>query len=115
MSVDFKKLDAALFALEGFISRLLTHGDNLEHTEYYLTMIRSVRGSISHDLGFSHKESDDVTEQRLRGMPDAITSQPIKKRAKDKGQMSTKQRRDISKKMKAYWKKRRRAEKRVGR
>lgn len=112
MSVDFTKVDAALFAIEGFISRLLTHADNLDHADYYLSMTRSLRGSIARDRfdnAVSLPEPTEEMEKRLLRVSSVITPQ-AKPRAKDKGQMSSKQRQAISKKMKKYWVKRRKAE-----
>jgi hypothetical protein len=129
MAIEFNKVDAALFAIEGFISRLITHNDNQDHADYYLSMVRSLRGSMARDrfdevvLG---KKEDVSIQQGIRPGPShriqppkhfnlPLIPQGKKKRAGDKGQMSKKQRADISQKMKAYWRKRRKAEKKVGR
>jgi hypothetical protein len=114
--IEFDKLDAALFAIDGFISRLISHGDNIQHAEYYYSMVKSLRVSIARDrfdeTAISHQETDDEMEKRLRRVSRTISKPQTKKnRPADKGKMSDYQRKHISRKMRAYWKKRKAAEK----
>jgi hypothetical protein len=121
--IEFHKVDAALFALEGFIARLISHKDNQDHADYYLSMVRNLRGSMARDRleeVAQWKEYADIQKKINRIQPPKHFNLPLipqwkKKRSADKGQMSKKQRSGISKKMKAYWTKRRKAEKKVGR
>lgn len=117
MAVEFNKVDAALFAIEGFISRLLSHNDNLSHADYYLSMTRHLRGSIAWNIldeAAQAKRKDASIQQKLRTGPDhriqplvRIIPSGKKKRPADKGQMSLRQRQAISKKMKTFWAKKR--------
>lgn len=81
--IEYDKVDAALFAIEGFVSRLITHNDNAEHADYYLSMIRNLRGSISrerfNETAISHEETDDEMEKRLRRVPRVIQPRGYKK------------------------------------
>ena len=49
MSLDFQKIDASLFAIEGFLSRWKTHGDNIEHLDFYLVMASELRTVIKNN------------------------------------------------------------------
>ena len=49
MSLDFKKIDASLFAIECFLARWKTHGDNLEHLEFYKVMTSELRKIIKNN------------------------------------------------------------------
>ncbi len=124
MSVDFKKLDAALFCVQAYLKQVSeNNGPYLDHSIYFLDFIARIRTTIVHELTQEDlKESLPVDpigklDSHLADMEDRLRKSPTlkPKRAKDKGRMSTKQRRTISEKMKKHWVKRRRAEKKVGR
>jgi len=114
--IDYTKMDAALFAIEGFISRLITHKDNLDHADYYLSMVRNLRGTISTERFDRVIQPVKKLDSHLADMEDRIKKTPRlkQKRASDKGIMSFKQRNQISTKMKKYWVKRSAADKKKG-
>ncbi len=120
MALDLKKLDAALFCIQNYLLQVFeNNGPFQDHAEYFVDMTRRLRSTI-----VTEQEQIDLPEHiphRIqppkhfipRGRAKRVLQKKI--RAADKGQMSTKQRQAISKKMKTFWAKKRKAEKRVGR
>ncbi len=116
--IDCIKIDAALFAIEGFVSRLITHNDNLDHADYYLSMVRNLRGTISKERFDRVIQPVKEMDSNLADMEDRLRSMPRgkkKKRPSDKGTMSTEARAKLSKAMRAHHAKRRKAGRKVGR
>ena len=99
------------------------NGPYLDHAIYFHDFITRLRTTIAHE-----KEQVDLEEvlkvepvgkldSHLADMEDRLRAMPVrgkKVRAKDKGQMSAKQRKQISQKLKTYWIRRRSNEVKVG-
>lgn len=125
MSVDFKKLDAALFCVQSYLKQVSeNNGPYLDHAIYFLDFTTRLRTTIANEM-----EQSDLIESlpvepirkldsHLADMEDRLRKTPRgkkKKRASDKGRMSKEARAKISKAMRAHHAKRRKAAKRVGR
>ena len=117
MGVDFKKLDAALFAIQCYLKEVAEkNGLYQDHAEWFLNLTRNLRTTVSNEL----EQTETIRQMpkilkfnsRKADVEDARRKPPFKKkRAKDKGQMSQEQRRKVSLKMKAFWSNRRRLQK----
>lgn len=101
MPVDFNKVDAALFALERYLNEIVhENGRYLDHAEYFHELLRHLRVTIAQN---SQPPRDE------KGLGTTIIREPLKnpRRPNDKGKMSNETRLKLSRKLKAYWRNRR--------
>lgn len=100
MPVDFNRVDAALFAIEKYFNAIVNdNGRHADHAEYFLDLTHNLRCTIANQAKLG-----DVVQAE----PPLY---PVKQRPADKGMMSDRTRQILSRKMKAYWRRRKKAEK----
>ena len=121
MAVDYKKLDAALFAIEKYLYSVMeNNGNYLDHAEFFQDMVRNLRQTVAVESTidcetYSPEELESGMDRTVRGMVHNLSAINKNGRSGDKGKMNSRNRSKISRAMKLSWKKRKAKQKKVGR
>ena len=121
MAVNFKKLDAALFAIQGYLKEVSeNNGPYLDHAEWYLQLVRNLRTTVTYECELaenSRLQKGPIPSPFLKPKPRAkrkaksdprpkpklkpkLEPKPKPKRAVNAGKMFKEQRRKVPLKIK---------------